>query len=515
MLDAPTLWGLIEARAAATPDALLAVDEADVEVTFAAYKARAERCAAGIAELGIAVGDAVSWILPTRIEAIVLAGALARLAVVQNPILPIYRKREIGFAVRQSGAKLLIVPGAFRGFDYPAMGREIVNEHPGVTLLVIDRELPDADPAALPAFIDSTSDADSPVRWLFYTSGTTADPKGALHTDASIMVSGRSLVRVCDMDGGDRVALVFPFTHVGGMGWFIAGLMIGCGQIVVETFDPETSIPLLVRHGVTLGTAGTTFHQAYLDAQRRAPGKPLFPRIKSFPGGGAPKPPGLHRDIKREMGGVGIISGYGLTECPIVAMNAFDDDDEKLANTEGRANPPGETQIKVVRLDGKVAVQGEEGEIRVVGPQLCKGYLDRELDAAAFDQDGFFRTGDLGCLDADGFLTITGRLKDVIIRKGENISAKEVEDLLYEHPKVADVAVIGLPDPRSGERCCAVVQCKDEGDGLSFEEMVAFLKEKKLMLQKIPEQLELIATLPRNPTGKVPKHELRAKYSSA
>ena len=151
----------------------------------------------------------------------------------------------------------------------------------------------------------------------------------------------------------------------------------------------------------------------------------------------------------------------------------------------------------------------------VQGPQLCKGYLDTSLNDAAHDEEGFFRTEDLGYLDADGFLTITGRLKDVIIRKGENISAKEVEDLLYEHPKVADVAVIGLPDPKTGERCCAVVQCKAAAEPLTFEEMTDFLHGKSLMVQKIPEQLELCEALPRNPTGKVPKHELRAKYADA
>jgi cyclohexanecarboxylate-CoA ligase len=194
-------------------------------------------------------------------------------------------------------------------------------------------------------------------------------------------------------------------------------------------------------------------------------------------------------------------------------MNAFDDPDEKLAHTEGRANPPGEMQIAIVRMGGSLAASGEEGEVRVKGPQLCKGYLDPELNKAAFDEDGFFRSGDLGSLDEDGFLAITGRLKDVIIRKGENISAKEVEDLLYQHPKIADVAVIGLPDPRSGERCCAAVLCREPGAPLEFEEMVRFLKERDLMPQKIPEQLELCDEVPRNPTGKILKHELRERYS--
>jgi non-ribosomal peptide synthetase component E (peptide arylation enzyme) len=155
-----------------------------------------------------------------------------------------------------------------------------------------------------------------------------------------------------------------------------------------------------------------------------------------------------------------------------------------------------------------------QGELRVKGPQLFRGYLDSNLDTDAFDEDGFFRSGDLAVVDDEGFVAITGRLKDVIIRKGENISAKEVEDLLYQHPKVADVAVIGLPDPALGERCCAVVSTKDGFDPLAFAEMVDFLKQQGLAVQKVPEQLELVDVVPRNPTGKTLKHELRQCLSS-
>ena len=146
------------------------------------------------------------------------------------------------------------------------------------------------------------------------------------------------------------------------------------------------------------------------------------------------------------------------------------------------------------------------------GPQVISGYLDPTLDADAFDEEGYFRSGDLGVVDAEGYVTITGRLKDVIIRHGENISAKEVEDLLYTHPAVADVAVIGLPDPTTGERACAVVAVK-EGQSLTFEDMVAFLKDNELRTQAIPEQLELVAVVPRNPAGKILKHTLREQYA--
>ena len=303
---------------------------------------------------------------------------------------------------------------------------------------------------------------------------------------------------------------MFPFTHIGGIGWLIAALFTGCRLLITESFDPVATPSYLAANQVTLAGSGTTFHLAYLQAQRAAGVDSIFPDIRSYPGGGAPKPPQLHFDLKREIGGVGIVSGYGLTEAPIVVMATTEDPDQKLADTEGRPTPG--VDLIVVGLDGNRAGPGQEGEIRLKGPQVIRGYLDPTLDADAFDDNGYFRSGDLGIVDEDGFVTITGRLKDVIIRHGENISAKEVEDLLYAHPAVADVAVIGLPDPKTGERACAVVAAK-EGQAFSFEDMTSYLKESGLRVQAIPEQLELVASVPRNPAGKILKHTFRETYS--
>jgi acyl-CoA synthetase (AMP-forming)/AMP-acid ligase II len=512
MLAAGGLWQLIEARAAATPEALFAVDEHDRRLDFAGYRDACLLAAGGLSSRGVGAGDVVSWQLPTRLEAMVLCGALARLGAVQNPILPIYRAREVGFVTKQSGAALLCVPGEFRGFDFEAMAREVAAGSEGLEVLVVDGGLPEGSTAELPPPPPTLAPDDTPVRWIFYTSGTTADPKGARHTDATLLAACRGMCERLALAEDDRIALVFPFTHVGGVMWLMNGLLTGAAQISIEVFDPPETIPLLAKHGATQLTAGTVFHQAYLAAQREHGAERLFPQARSFPGGGAPKPPQLHYDIRQEMGAP-ILSGYGLTECPVLAMNGVSDPDAKLAETEGRASPA-ETRIKVVKIAGGVAAPGEEGEIRVLAPQQCKGYLDESLNAAAFDEEGFFRTGDLGVVDAEGFVTITGRLKDVIIRKGENISAKEVEDLLYQHPGIEDVAVIGLPDEKTGERACAVVALNDAGAGLDLPEIAAFLKQRGLMVQKIPEQLERVETIPRNPTGKILKNELRQRFGA-
>ena len=510
MIEGRTLWELVERRAQETPDALFLTDEAKRAMTFGEYLAAAERAAAGLAGMGIGEDTPVTWQLPTWIESFVLVAAAARLGAVQNPVMPIYRQREVSFVADQTKARLLVVPTTFRGFDYKAMAEEIADGLDGLDVLVADRQLPEGDPSALPPPPSTTGDL--PVRWRFYTSGTTADPKGAQHTDATIMASASAMAERLQMSSDDVHGFVFPFTHIGGAGLLMAALMAGMTHVIVEAFDPTAVVDLFDREQATLAGAGTVFHQAYLaEARKRAPEK-VLQRVRAWIGGGAPKPPQLHYDMKNEIGGVGIASGYGLTEAPILTMAAVDDADDKLANTEGRPSPG--VELKVVTLDGKVAGPGEEGELRAKGPQVCLGYLDSSLDAEAFDEDGFFRTGDLGYQDPEGYVVITGRLKDVIIRKGENISAKEVEDLLYQHPKVADVAVIGLPDPALGERCCAVVASKEASRPLAFEEMVDFLKDQGLAVQKVPEQLELVEVVPRNPTGKTLKHELRQRLSS-
>ena len=508
MLEAPTLWELVLARAAETPDKRMVVDERGNSMTFAEYRDAAERAAAGLAAIGVGEGTVVSWQLPSWPESMVLVAALARLGAIQNPILPIYREREVGFIARQAGTRLLIVPPTFRGFDFEAMARGIAADAPGLEVLVADRVLPEADPSGLQPFVSPPGEP--PVRWLFYTSGTTADPKGAQHTDRTIDAAAKGMSERLALVAEDRHGLVFPFTHIGGIIWLFSALRVGLTNIVDEAFNPETTIPLLQREGATLAGAGTFFHLAYLKAQRDNPSSKLFPNVRAFPGGGAPKPPQLHYDIRKELGGAGIISGWGLTEAPILTMASTVDDDEQLANTEGFAMPG--VSLRVVTLDGKVGGIDEEGELRAKAPQTMKGYLDSSLDADAFDDEGWFRTGDLGRIDADGMVTITGRLKDIIIRKGENISAKEVEDLLFTHPLVADVAVIGLPDPSSGERACAVVALKDAGSPLSMDEMATFLRSKNLRVQAIPEQLEIVDALPRNPAGKVMKQDLKKRY---
>ena len=512
MLDAPNLWELLERRVEATPDAVMAIDQDGRQLTFAEYRSSAERAAAGFARLGVGQGDVVSWQLPTWLESLVLVSALSRIGAVQNPMLPIYRQKEVGFICRQAQSKLLVVPGTWRGFDYEQMARDIASGQPGLEVLIADHVLPQGDASTLPpAPVGPADPADLPIRWYYYTSGTTADPKGAQHTDASIKAAAVGMCERLEVTEDDRIGCVFPFTHVAGAVYIFSALAYGCTMLVVEAFDAQATPPVLARGGVTLAGAGTPFHMAYLAYQRdHADEAPLFPNVRAYIGGGAPKPPQLHHDVKAELGGVGIVSGYGMTEAPIVTMASVRDDDSVLATTEGRAVEG--VDLIAVKLDGGRAGPGEEGEIRVKGPMVMRGYLDSSLDADAFDHDGYLRTGDLGVLDEAGNVRVTGRVKDIIIRNMENISAKEVEDLLFTHPAIADVAVIGLPDARTGERVCAVVVPADPAKPPTLPELLEFTVDGGLAKQKSPEQLEIVDVLPRNPTGKVLKYELRDRF---
>ncbi|MGZ4139510.1 MAG: AMP-binding protein, partial [Actinomycetota bacterium] len=323
MLDVGSFWDLITRRSQETPGARMAIDESGRMMTFAEYRDEAERTAAGLLEMGIREGDVVSWQLPTWLESFVLCAALSRLQAIQNPILPIYREREVGFIARQARTKLLIVPSVWRGFDFEGMARGIAKDVEGLEVMVSDRSLPSGDPSTLShALPDGQA-----VRWLFYTSGTTADPKGAQHTDFTIAATARGMSERLALTADDRSGVVFPFTHIAGPIWLMSSLMTGCSLIIDEAFDPVRTTKFLKDQDVTLAGSGTIFHMAYLKAQREQPDAPLFPNVRCFPGGGAPKPPQLHYDMRKEMGAP-IVSGYGLTESPILTMASVDDPDD-------------------------------------------------------------------------------------------------------------------------------------------------------------------------------------------
>ncbi|WP_306325629.1 AMP-binding protein [Streptomyces venezuelae] len=491
--EARTLWELVERRAALTPDRPVLLQE-DRVLTFDGLRERAERCAAGLYAKGVRPGTVVAWQLPTRIETAVLSFALARIGAVQTPVIPFYRDKEVGFALRESKAEFFAVPGTWRGFDHAEMARRL-GAH-GIFEAYHPESLPDGDPAILPPPPSSGTD----VRWIYWTSGTTSDPKGVLHTDRSLLAGGSCLAHALRLTASDVGSMAFPYAHIAGPDYTVMLLLYGFPAVMFEQFALPEALAEYRRHGVTVAGGSTAFYAMFLAEQRKQPGEPVIPTLRLLAGGGAPKPPEIYHAVRKELG-CQLTHGYGMTEVPMITMGDPDDTPENLATTEGR--PPEGMEIRIT----------DNGEVRLRGAAVCRGYLDPAQTAAAFDEDGFLVTGDVGHLTPSGHLVLTGRVKDIIIRKGENISAKEIEDLLHQHPDVGDAAVIGLPDAERGERVCAVVEQPPGAAPLTLPAVTAFLRAAGLSVHKLPEQLEVVAALPRNETlRKVLKYQLRERF---
>jgi acyl-CoA synthetase (AMP-forming)/AMP-acid ligase II len=517
---ARTIWELVDRRATLTPDRVLLRDEHGRSLTSAALRDATERCVAGLLDLGIREGTTVSWQLPTRFETIVLSTALARLGAVQNPIIPIYGAREVGAMLEQAASEWFVVPGVWRDVDYAALaeGCCAATSH-GCTPLTVDARLgedgfPDGDPAGLPDPPTAGDDPDAePVRWIYTTSGTTSLPKGVMHTDRTLIAGGYGLGHAFEVTDDDVALFAVPWAHIAGPDWLVLMTAFGLPTVVMEVFVPQDAVTLMREHGVTMSGGATALYQALLALQRAQPDTPLVPTLRILMGGGGPKPPELFFEVQREMFGVRITHGYGMTESPMIANGSPSDTDEQLAYTDG-APVPG-CEVRIVRDDGSTAAPDEEGAIRLRGTMRFRGYLDPAQTAEAIDADGWFDTGDRGVLRADGHLAVTGRTKDVIIRKGENIGAVEVESVVYEHPGVAAVAVIGLPDAERGERVCAVVELADGAPPLTLADLQAHCRDAGLSQRKWPEQLEVVDAMPRNPTMKILKYRLKEQLSQA
>ena len=291
-----------------------------------------ERAAAGLLEMGIGPGSRVVWQLTTRLETLVLTAALCRLGAVQIPVLPIYRGREIAFVLAQTEAAHLLVAPRWRDIDLAAVGAD-GGEGDRRALTVIDGALPEGDAALLPP----PPDRDDEVRWIFYTSGTTADPKGAMHTDISASAGGAAMASGLDITPADRIAMVFPIAHIGGCAvWFTCSLLCGAALIFTEYVEPDSVCDLLRTHRVTIAGTGPAHHAMYIAAQRAHPDAPYFPDVRVYTSGGAAKPPSHFAMIARELGRP-VHSSYGMTEAPILTCTHADDPDDVLAGSEGGA----------------------------------------------------------------------------------------------------------------------------------------------------------------------------------
>jgi len=512
MLSSTTLWGLFAQRAQTTPDAPLVIDGlTGTRLSCRQALQQAQGLAAALLSQGVEPGSRVTWQLPTALPAFLLQLALARLSVVQNPVISLYGRAEVRAVMARNRPDWYLVPeDGSAGLEGRAPGllAELPGASPAPRLIVLPEVVPQGDPATLPP----APEAGDMVRWIYVTSGTTAEPKGARHTDEALLRAGSNLALASRAGPQDVGTIAFPIAHIGGAMNTVMLLASGASAVLLPRYQPAEAMEVFRRFGVTLTGGSTAHYQAMLTEQRRKPEQRLLPTLRVLSGGGAPKPPDLVAQVRDELGCV-LTHAYGMTEAPLMAACQVDHSLDQLAYSDGAVVEG--MELRIVRADETIAATGEDGEIRVRGPGIFKGYTDPELDAAAFDAQGWFKTGDLGRLRADGHVSLTGRIKDVIIRKGENISAREVEDVLARHPKVGAVAVIGLPDAERGERVCAVVEPKEGEEHLTFGEMVAWFQAAGLMRQKIPEQLEVMAALPRmSSLNKISKAELRKRFAA-
>lgn len=513
----PSLSSMLRRRAASTPDRVYLVEgvrEGSRTFTFRDLDRRADRMAVALRRLGIGPGDVVSWQLPNWVEGPALAAAIDRVGAVSNPIITIYREREVGFACRQARAKALVVPGEYRGVDHRELATAVQADAPDLEHVLTVRAAPATGQRSLEALEDDPADPLPPggvgphdVSAIFYTSGTTSDPKGVLHTPSTLGAVPRFHAMIFGDSPDERGILQFPLTHVGGVLMFVLiPIANGSSIVSMDGFDPALAIELIERHGVTSAGGPPAVLQAMFACPEFSTDK--MRSVRWSGSGAADVSPELMRTIGERMGALAFRS-YGMTECPMFTSGRRDDPEQVRYGTDGRPVPG--AAARLVDETGAPVPVGTEGEIEAFGTQLCVGYLDPALNEA-FTPDGWLRTGDLAVMDERGAIRITGRRKDVIIRKGENLSAKGIEDELAGHPKVADVAVIGVPDAASGERVCACVVLRPGATSLDLDDVRTFMVSRGVMRQKIPEQLETLDALPRNATGKVRKDLLRARF---
>lgn len=458
-------------------------------------------------------GSVVSFMLPNWREAATIYMGATLAGMVANPVLPSLRDRELLFILKDVRSRMIFAPEEFRNYDYSGMMSRVAAKLDPRPEVVIVRGESGAH-APYDSLLDQKVDQAFPrvdpdaVRMVLYTSGTTGTPKGVLHSHNSIHALVRQLGLYWLAEPGDAFLVPSPISHIGGSIYaFECPLLLGAKAVLMDRWDAGEAVRLAAAERCTHMAGATPFLRQFLDAAKGA-GAGLDD-LKLFVCGGASVPPTLIRDAAAYFDNAIVTRVYGSTEVPVVTVGSLGPSDVAYAaETDGRA---GVAEIKLLDSSGRPA---QEGEIWARAPQMLVGYLHEQDESSVFDDEGFYRTGDIGRWVDDGFLVISGRAKDIIIRNGENISPKEIEDLLIDHPNIADVAIIGLPDERTGERACAAIVPKTP-PAPTVSDVRDFLKALGAASFKIPEEIASMSALPKNDAGKVLKHEIRAALLGA
>ncbi|WP_066520651.1 AMP-binding protein [Curtobacterium ammoniigenes] len=518
------LWDLVVERAAEHGERVFVTD-GDGALTYAELCEQGLRVAAGLRGLGVQRGDRVVVQMPNWREFAVIVVALSRLGAILVPTMPIFRRDEVGYVLAHSGARVVIGPEVFHGFRHIDMYREIADDVDTLEHVVVVRP---SDPTALDGAIDfavliapGNLDAidrglDSPAApddgaLVVYTSGTTSRPKGCYHSFNTIHAAAKLLNDRLDVDGSDTLFNPSPVAHSTGL---ITGLLmplfVGGSTHFMAEWQPADGLRRIREYGCTMTVTSTTFLTTTMEAFD--PASDDIGSMRYWVCAGSPIPGAVVQRAREMFPSCQILSLYGRSENMTTTLCAPEDPPEKSVTSDGRALA--DSVVRVVGEHGEPLPVGEAGDIAYRGPSHMLGYYrDDEQTALLFTADGLSRSGDLGVMDADGFVRVTGRIKDIIIRGGINISSREVEDLLEELPAVRAVAVVAMPDERLGERSCAFVVPAPGHEAPSLAEVTAFLRGKAIAVQKLPERVEIVEDLPMTPVGKVRKNVLRDRIS--
>jgi cyclohexanecarboxylate-CoA ligase len=520
-----TINAELDACVAACPDKLALtayrVEAGDEKrFTYRELARMADRIAVGLTRLGVQKNDVVACQLPNWWQFTLLYLACSRIGAVINPLMHIFRERELNFMLKHGEAKVIVAPKTFRGFDFEQMITAIQPSLPHLkNVVIIDGQGPNSFETLLsgPAWEDEPDAAailsahrpcPDEITQLIYTSGTTGEPKGVMHSANTVMANIIPYAERLQLDAEDVVLMASPMAHqTGFMYGLMMPIMLKASAVLQDIWEAKKAVEIINREKASFTMASTPFLTDLTRAVTE--NKTQVPSLKTFLCAGAPIPGPLVEQARAALG-TKIVSAWGMTENGAVTLIELNDPDERAFTTDGL--PLRGVELKVAGEDGQSLPPGEAGKLFVRACSNFGGYLRRQ-HLNGTDAEDWFDTGDLARMDAQGYIRITGRSKDVIIRGGENIPVVEIESLLYRHPAVAMAAIVAYPDERLGERACAVVVTKP-GQSFDMPTLVDYLKEQKVAIQYIPERLELLDAMPATPSGKIQKFKLREQLQT-
>jgi acyl-coenzyme A synthetase/AMP-(fatty) acid ligase len=516
-----TLHSALEQQVGLRGDKVFGTDTT-TSLTFRDVHEQSLALAVGLRRRGIGPGDRVAVQIPSWTEFFVIATALSRIGAVIVPIMPIYRRDDVGYVLAAAEVKAAFTAQEFRGFAHGELFVDLARTSAHLETVVVLRG--DRVPAGAVSFADMLVQTEDPAAEIgpgvgpddpfviVFSSGTTARPKGCLHTFNTMACGARLLGRGWGYSDTDVQFGPSPVTHTTGLVTsFILPLLHGAASHLMEQWDPVRGLEQIREFGCTGCVSATTFLQMLMNVYD--PAIHDASSMRFWTAAGAPIPGSFVTTARSMFPDMTVLSLYGRTENITTTMCTVDDDPERSITSDGKALPLQE--VRIVDGEGTEVPRGDEGDIAYRGAMNCLEYIGQPDETAAnYTADGFHRSGDLGRMDADGYVRVTGRLKDIVIRGGMNISVRQVEDLLAAHPDVGEVAVVGMPDERMGEKVCCYVVPRPGRPVPTLEGIRDYLVGEGLAIQKVPERLEVADGLPTTPTGKIQKHLLRADIAA-